>query len=525
MKSKVQYTIGTRGSLLALAQCQQVRRQLEHATGDDFTLKIFKTEGDQQQQHPLWQMPGQDFFTKELDRALLEGEVDLTVHSCKDLSTQRPEGIHLAAITQRHYGEDILLARREVLHAGALSGEFIVGTSAPRRMANLKRHLADFLPFGGEFKIDIRPLRGNVDTRLDKLKRGDYHAIVLALAGLERLACAEENLRKMANSLQGLNFMLLPCSHFPPAAGQGALAIECLRERPDRGELLAKLASMDHSSTRREVECERRDFAAYGGGCHLAVGVCARTVNGHLYTVHRGESEGRTVDKQTFQRQRRSFTGKRIFLGLPERSLGHIHGQNIPEVRDALIRKIPHGVELPRTPHHILVASRHGVSSLQQSVLPSGHYLWASGPETMKGLAQMGLWVRGCLDGLGEEGWPRYLHSQALQLMIEGSPAPLVLTHPDARSEVGQVLGSYHREVRKEEGQGGEYARQLQQCDAFYWSSFPQYQTFCQNFPFIKDKWHACGPGKTYRAFQRQDIEVELFAGVRDFREWAGAGG
>ncbi len=497
------YTIGTRGSLLALTQCEQVRRELEKKTGDRFELKVFKTEGDLQQQNPLWQMPGKDFFTKELDRALLEGEVDLTVHSCKDLSTQRPAGIHLAAITERHFGEDILLVRKEVAQTlQSFQGPFIIGTSAPRRTCNLKRSLAEFLPFGEGLTLELRPLRGNVNTRLEKLGRGDYHAIVLALAGLERLAREENPRLVLEKLLEGLSFMLLPPSHFPFAAGQGALAIECLQHRRDGGELRAKLEGIEHPQTRREIERERKDFRAYGGGCHLAVGICARTLHNDLYVVHRGEYQGQLIKKQIYQRKRRPFSGGQVFIGLPASG-------KIPEIRDALTRKIPHPAQLPDRPHHLLIASRYSVESLAQSGPPSRHFLWASGAQTAKRLARAGFWMNGCLDGLSEERWPHYLNSRALQL-ITATLSSLILTHGNA----------YRREVRPARELAPDYPGQLGQCQAFFWSSFPQYQAFCRSFPFIKNKFHATGPGKTWHKFRQEGIDVELFANVQDFRDW-----
>ena len=128
------YKIGTRGSLLALTQCGQIKDQLELKTGDTFELVVIKTQGDIQTSQPLWQMEGNNFFTKELDEALLKGEVDLVVHSYKDLGSVRPEGITLAAVTKRTYAHDILLIKNETIPTIKNRTEFIVGTSSPRRV-------------------------------------------------------------------------------------------------------------------------------------------------------------------------------------------------------------------------------------------------------------------------------------------------------------------------------------------------------------------------------------------------------
>ena len=140
------YIIGTRGSLLALTQCGQIKDELERITGDEFSLKVIKTQGDQIVDKPLWQLEGKDFFTKELDAALLTGDVDMVVHSYKDLGSERPEGIHLAAITKRSFASDILLIKDETISKIKEKKTFIVGTSSPRRIVNIEKNLGEFLP-------------------------------------------------------------------------------------------------------------------------------------------------------------------------------------------------------------------------------------------------------------------------------------------------------------------------------------------------------------------------------------------
>lgn len=177
------YKIGTRGSLLAVTQSTLVKNQLEKISGKKFELVLIKTQGDQITDRPLWQLEGKDFFTKELDEALLKGEVDLVIHSYKDLGSERPDGIKLAAVTERRFAHDILLIRKDVIRDLAnWKGEFVVGTSSPRRIVNLTRSLAPFIPYSTQTNLNIRceTLRGNVNTRIGKLKNKQYHAITLA---------------------------------------------------------------------------------------------------------------------------------------------------------------------------------------------------------------------------------------------------------------------------------------------------------------------------------------------------------
>ncbi|WP_372656006.1 hydroxymethylbilane synthase, partial [Halobacteriovorax sp.] len=186
MSNKV-YKIGTRGSLLAVTQCTQVKNELESLTGEKFELEIITTQGDLITDKPLWQLDGKDFFTKELDAALLTNKVDMVVHSYKDLGSDRPEGIKLAAITKRHFAHDILFIKNSTIDKLSEMDNFVVGTSSPRRIVNIEARLKDFLPTDN-IKVETKMLRGNVNTRIGKLVSGDYDAIVLALPGIERLA-------------------------------------------------------------------------------------------------------------------------------------------------------------------------------------------------------------------------------------------------------------------------------------------------------------------------------------------------
>ena len=166
------FTIGTRGSLLALTQADQTRRKLEELTGYQYELKVIKTQGDLNQKVPLWQLEGQNFFTKELDEALKTKAVDLVIHSHKDLGSQRPPELTLAAITKRQFGHDVLLVKKELIQNWSNLKVFKVGTSSPRRMHNLKTYLKDYLPspsHGASVEVQTEPLRGNVNTRIEPL--------------------------------------------------------------------------------------------------------------------------------------------------------------------------------------------------------------------------------------------------------------------------------------------------------------------------------------------------------------------
>ncbi|MCA0199929.1 MAG: hydroxymethylbilane synthase [Proteobacteria bacterium] len=253
--------IGTRGSALALWQSEEVKRLIGLIPGAPAVeLVVIKTRGDLQTDIPLWSTDGKGFFTAELDRALLDNEVDLLVHSLKDLATAMTAGTTLAAVLEREDPHDALVSRGGLDFANLPSGARI-GTSSLRRKAFLAKARPD---------LKQVELRGNVPTRLRKLDDGEYDAIILAAAGLKRLGLAERITQ------------LLPTDIFPNAAAQGAIAI-CARAGD--GETLRWLHPLDHAPTRVAVDAERAMLGRLEGGCQVPLGALA-TVNGNDVSLY-----------------------------------------------------------------------------------------------------------------------------------------------------------------------------------------------------------------------------------------------
>ena len=251
-------TLGTRGSPLALAQANQVMSSLEvahHWPVGRVAIHIVSTSGDRIQDRPLAEIGGKALWTKELDVALLAGETDLSVHSMKDVESERPDGLVIAAMLERADVRDCLIGAGsiEALPKGAR-----VGTSSPRRAAQLRRLRPD---------IAIVPIRGNIDTRLAKVERGEVDATLLAAAGLDRLGRHDVGAP-------------VPTDLLLPAPGQAAIGIEC---RAGDAHVLAKLLPIDHDVTSAAVRAERAFALALGGTCHSPVGALAQVRGGRLH--------------------------------------------------------------------------------------------------------------------------------------------------------------------------------------------------------------------------------------------------
>jgi len=237
--------LGTRGSKLALVQAEQCAASLR-AAGIEVEVRIIRTTSEHHPDTPLAVIDQRDVFTRQLDEALLSGEIDLAVHSLKDVPTEPPEWVALAAVTRRHDPSDVLVSSERHTVEGLPQGA-VVATSSLRRRAQLLHHRQD---------LEIVGIRGNVDTRVRKMREGAADAVVLALAGLERLGLDAPH-------------TVIPADVVLPAVGQGALAAATLHDHPLRGFIRAAL---NHGPTERAVLAERAMLRALEGGCRVPVG-------------------------------------------------------------------------------------------------------------------------------------------------------------------------------------------------------------------------------------------------------------
>jgi hydroxymethylbilane synthase len=260
--------IGTRGSLLALAQARAVAAAL---AGVETELIAMRTEGDRLAEARLAVVGGKGLFVREIEEALRRGDIDVAVHSLKDLPADEPPGLTLAAFPRREDARDVLVARQPATLATLPRGAR-VGTSSPRRRALLLARRPD---------LAVEPIRGNVDTRLRKLAAGDYDAVVLAAAGLHRLALVPEHRS------------LLDPEEFVPAVGQGIIAVQA---RADDLATLGALARVDDAATHACALAERAYLARLGASCNTPMAAYARLTRGalHMSAVVAGE-DGRRV--------------------------------------------------------------------------------------------------------------------------------------------------------------------------------------------------------------------------------------
>jgi len=250
---------GTRGSRLAMVQTKHIISALSEITQKEVEVEIIKTTGDKIKDSQLYNMDVKGIFTKELDKAVLEGNVDFAVHSLKDLPTELAEGLEVVAVPQRESPREALISpyKWDEIPEGAT-----LGTSSLRREAFINHH---------QKNLNIKSIRGNVETRINKVLKGEYQGVILAEAGLKRLKL-EEHIQQV-----------FPTEYFTPAAGQGALAIVAREDSPYR-ETLEKL---NHQPSAQEVKAEKTVLEKLGGGCQWPLGSNAYADGNqlHLYAI------------------------------------------------------------------------------------------------------------------------------------------------------------------------------------------------------------------------------------------------
>lgn len=514
--------LGTRRSALAWVQSSQVAAALRAAhPGLEVELVGIETRGDQVLDKPLSAIEGKEFFTAEIDEALRARRVDFTVHSLKDLSLERPPDLVLAAVPQRANPRDIAVFAADVPARLAAGAGVRIGTSSPRRAQLLPPFFQQALPHGARNRIELVNLRGNVDTRLRRLReeRGSERhldGVVLAMAGLSRLYIDTTTERQgqalMQSVLDGLHWMVLPLGEVPGAPGQGALAIEC---RADDADTRALLAALEHPPTRGAIAIERQLLGEHGGGCHQRFGATLQWLPnlGGLLTVA-GRSAGDA-----------DLAGRRF---LPDMPLPPITGPLRPwdgtTAARAASTPLLDAAGLARQLRHacVFVAHRRALPARAGEVL-AGRRVWTTGTKSWFALAAAGVWVEGCSEGLGAEAAASMISEPLLRL-----PPPAqwdVLTHAAAVEpwQEGRWAGSHVIATYAVSNAWQPDAGPLSEATHVFWSSTAQFE---RGWHLTNSRvHHASGPGKTAEHIRAAGVRnFRAFPSPEEWRTWTARG-
>jgi hydroxymethylbilane synthase len=512
--------LGTRRSALARAQSEAVARALERRhPGLTVELAGIETRGDRILDKPLSSVEGKEFFTAELDAALLDGRVDLTVHSFKDLSLERNELLSLAAVPRREQPRDLALFAPDTLERLAAGEVLRIGSSSPRRAAFVPPFLEQALPRLGEHDPSVRlvELRGNVDSRLRRLHEPRDSArhldgIVLAFAGLARLWADAAGRALLEPLLAPLPRMLLPLSLCPAAPAQGALAIECRR---DDAYTVGLLSALDDAATRGAVTHERVMLAQRGGGCHQRFGATELQVPGLgalLYWREADEQHGAL----TLGAPRLRWTPEPALVA-PHRPVRAWDGSRAPAPRTEPI-VAGEAAALARLGHAEALFVTHRRAYPQSAPPPgAGTRVWVPGVDTWQALAARGVWVEGCAEGLGFAQLAPLLAEPLLQLPALARWC--VLTHAEAEANWSgvELIATYRHLVGEAEAHGGP----TPDATHLYWHSGAQFDRWRECAAPAAE--HACGPGKTYEHLRGSGVHnLRMFPHPSQWREWLG---
>ena len=497
-----QIKIGTRTSAMAMAQTREVARLLKKKN-PDLDVKIVGVKnviGDVDKKTPLHALGTIGVFTKEIDEMVLSGAVDIAVHSLKDIGTQRPGSLRTIAVPQRLQPHDCLLFSPTIIDKLKKGAPIKIGASSPRRVELLPPFLKKALPqFGGhDYDIEVVPIRGNVPTRIQKLrglKASDYDldGICVAFGGVKRLFDDAESKPLMEELLEGLKWMILPLSQCPGAPGQGALAVEALEERTD---LVDLLLGINNRRAQKDVVLERSILIEHGGGCHQSFGVTAVKMgitDDRLLIVKGKDKAGKDISETRWLNQLDGLDIQNLWNGHDWR--GDLFNTDYLE-------------HPPIDADAVFVSNANALDQKDTDIARSKR-VWTAGVKSWYKLAADGIWVEGCADGLGYD----HLIREMLGEDVLGLPACEgwdILTHADAaerwEGDAGHVISTYRLEPKNAD----KAIAALQKSDHVFWSSYSQYQALKDHVP--SHATHICGPGKTAELLRSEGLENLVIA-------------
>jgi len=513
--------LGTRSSLLAMAQSRQVAERLLLAhPGLEIELVELQSRGDRDQLTPLSEVQAADFFSDELDTALASGEVDFCVHSWKDIDGPRPENFVRAAVPARAQPHDVVLFRGDIMDHLHNSDRLHIGTSSHRRKTNTADFLRWALPECGQSpSLKFVPLRGPVHERVKRISKGaqaeQLDGVVLALAGLQRLWQDKAGRAAIEPFLAQARWMIMPPSEAPAAPAQGALALETLADNSHCRELLSAIhqpesGAMVHLEQQLTAEMENaaalepgNDTTCFGATAlpDLSLGYVARLRGRHnddAAAVYRTRT---AIDAPV---DSGNVDNAQLWTGASWRSAAR---------RTALNTGIAHS-----SANFSAIFVAHA-DAWPDKLHQQNSRCWTSGTHSWKKLAGQGIWVEGCADNLGFESVKTLLSTPVLQL------PPLhewvSLTHRDAvdswsGSGIGSVIATYAIDMELDPQTA---AGELANCTHFFWSSARQYRTLQRWLP--AQAHHACGAGKTYQALQAAGAEnLRAFVSRQEWQQW-----
>ena len=489
-------TIISRKSTLARLQAIEVAEVIKEKFPK--TKIIFKTKdtsGDIDLTTPLHKMPEMGVFTSDIREELLTENADIAVHSWKDLPVDLEEGTEVGATVKRADSRDVLIFKKTSFKRKKLE----IFTSSPRRKENLSKFLKKAFPFEIS-SLEFSDIRGNILTRVQKLKESNADGLVMAKAALDRLLSPKENttneLDFFKKDLEEFLWMVIPCSQNPCAPGQGALAVEVKSGNKKVFELLNEINDLE---VFKDVEEERKKLKKYGGGCHQKIGV---SIENHPLGKITTE-KGLTPDNELIDK--RSFSPFKKELSRLKNPVKDFFPKSKKDFKLFFRSKINNGInEIKTIKNSGLYISR--ASSIEKgTVIDLSNVIWTSGIENWFKLAKKGIWVNGTSDSLGEE--------QSKPSSLLKNVNWFLVSHIDSESKDKKLIATYKLVPEKD-------IEDLSKFSHFYWMSISSFKEALKRFPSIENAEHSCGLGKTFDELDKlYPDKIKPFLNYEDWLE------
>jgi hydroxymethylbilane synthase len=458
--------LGSRQSLLAQAQV----KILSHLLVDYCTFEYLplSSRGDVKKDS----LPG--LYTSTLDEALQNSSIDIALHCLKDVPIERPFFLKEVFRIHRQFPQDIFLFNNHIIN-----NKIIVGTHSERRKAQLSK-LKDFLPISLQsYSLESSYLSGNLQTRLEKLQKKEYSGIILSLEGLERFFNHGTDSQKKL--LQNLQFMILPLKFFPTSPGQGDLTVEALSD------FKAPFPLKKNTQTDKE----RFILQSLGGGCSSPIGITCLETKDYFLTYSFINSQ------YAFQYERKRPIPHQLLK--QEAFLGMFSPEGIEyDIRTLFKNKT---ITIDKNTLAFITSRR---------ALQKCNFAIAAGLSTWKLLANQDTWVYCCHENLGEEYLLPFKQLNCLQYINPQWKNPWqVFSHKDSFSDLGYIEECYEKDFND--------IPLSKNINFFYWTSYSQYKNYVHYYPWIKEKVHFCGLGKSYTQLSKENIEIYSLTGYEEY--------
>ena len=489
-------TIISRKSTLAKLQAIEVSEAIKSKFPEiKITFKTKETSGDIDLTTPLHKMPEMGVFTSDIREELLTEKADIAVHSWKDLPVDLEEGTEVAATIKRADPRDVLIFKKSSFGKKKLE----IFTSSPRRKENLSKFLKKALPFEMD-SLSFSDIRGNILTRVQKIKDSNVDGLVIAKAALNRLLSPIEEVTSeldiFKKDLDEFLWMVIPCSQNPCAPGQGALAIEVKSGNKKIIELLNEINDLE---VFEDVEDERKKLKKYGGGCHQKIGVSIENHPLGKITTEKGLTpDDELIDKRFFSPFKKE-------LSRLKNPIDDYYPKSKKDFKLFFRTKIDEGIiEIEAIKNSGLYISR--ASSIESGTeIDLSNVIWTSGVENWFKLARKGIWVNGTSDSLGEEQSKPESFLKEVEWFL--------VSHIDSQSNDKKLIATYKLVPEKDIEDLSKYSH-------FYWMSISSFNEALKRFPSIENAEHSCGLGKTFDELNKlYPNKIKPFLNYEDWLE------